>query len=101
MYSAVSIASFIITDTEVKCDLYFVMIYCNVTTWILTALSQDYFRRKHYYLKLRGCVTFYKEVQPYIILTFFVASVGKFTVNKVFYPPTWVLKIYYPGCCRY
>ncbi|KAI5748470.1 hypothetical protein M8J77_025881 [Diaphorina citri] len=76
MYSAVSIASFIITDVEVKCDLYFVMIYCNVTTWILTALSQDYFRRKHYYLKLRGYITFYKEVQPYIILTFFVASIG-------------------------
>lgn len=84
MYSSVSIASFVVTDTELKCDLYFVMIYCNVSTWILTALSQDYFRRKHYYLKLRGYVTFYKDVQPYIILTFFVASIGK-TVNRKYY----------------
>ncbi|KAL1461366.1 hypothetical protein WDU94_013268 [Cyamophila willieti] len=76
MYLLLSIFSFIITDTEVKCDIYFVMIYCNVTTWIITALAQDYFRRKHYYLKLRGYVTFYKEVQPFVILIFFVASIG-------------------------
>lgn len=76
MYLIVSIASFIITDTEIKCDVYFVMIYCNVSTWILTALSQDYFRRKHYYMKLRGYVSFYKEVQPFMILIFLVASLG-------------------------
>uniref|UniRef100_A0A8D9BZK2 Transmembrane protein 192 n=1 Tax=Cacopsylla melanoneura TaxID=428564 RepID=A0A8D9BZK2_9HEMI len=76
MYLGLSMFSFIIPDIEVKCDIYFVMIYCNVTTWILTALTQDYFRRKHYYLKLRGYVTFYKEVQPFVILMFFVASLG-------------------------